>query len=138
MRSDRRGFTFVEILVAMAVFGVLTAVGVPRYRTFRERAYIASMRTELGSLRVAEEAYWAENMAYSTDTTSLDWNGSSLIQLTISSSDLAGGFTALARHTSAPGMQCATYVGKEATSTPSGEIICTAAAAPPGNAIPTP
>ena len=138
MRNSRKGFTFVEILVAMAFFGALTAVAVPKYRSFRERAFVATMRTELGSLRVAEEAHWAENMAYSTDTTSLDWNGSSGIQLTIASSDLTGGFFAIARHVSAPGTQCATYVGREATSTPSGEIVCTAATAPPGTAIPSP
>jgi len=124
MRRTNRGFTFVEILVAMAVFGVLTAVGVPRYRSYKERAYLASMRTELGSLRVAEEAFWAENMAYSADTTRLDWNGSSLVQVAISSSDFAGGFAAVASHVKAPGLQCSTFVGKEATVTASGDIVC--------------
>ncbi len=124
----RNGFTFVEVLVALAVFGALTAVAVPRYRTFKERAYLASLRTELGSLRVAQEAFWAENHLYSTDTTALDWNGSSKVALSLTAADPSAGFTAEARHALYPGAVCATYVGADAVNTASGDIICTAGA----------
>lgn len=124
--SKRHGFTFAEILVALAVFGVLTAVAVPRYRDFKERGYLASLKSELANLRVAEEAHWAEHQTYSTDTTALDWNGSSLVELSIASADLDGGFTAQARHTLSPGLSCVTAVGKEAVGVASGEIVCTA------------
>jgi prepilin-type N-terminal cleavage/methylation domain-containing protein len=123
--SRHRGFTFAEILVALAVFGALTAVAVPRYREYKERSYVASMKSELANLRIAEEAHWAEHQTYSSDTTSLDWNGSSHVQLTIASADLEGGFTAEARHILSPGLKCVTAVGKEAVSVPSGEIVCT-------------
>lgn len=131
----RSGFTFVEILVALAVFGALTAVAVPRYRLFKERAYVASMRTELGSLRVAQEAFWAENQLYTADTTALDWNGSSRIQLAISVSDPTAGYTAIAQHAQLPGAQCATYVGADATTTASGDIVCTGASAGTGAGV---
>lgn len=124
MSRNTRGFTFVEILVAMAVFGALTAIAVPRYRSYKDRAYMATMRTELGSLRIAEEAFWAEHMVYSTDTASLDWNGSSRVQLAITSSDLNYGFAATATHLLAPTLQCQTFVGREATTTASGDIVC--------------
>lgn len=128
MRPNKTGFTFVEILIAMAVFGILTSVAVPRYRLFKERAFLASMKSELGSLRVAQEAFWAENQAYTTDTAQLDWNGSADIKLALASSDPFGGFSAKATHTSAPTLQCATYVGKDATTSPSGDIVCTTTA----------
>ncbi|MBC7896666.1 MAG: prepilin-type N-terminal cleavage/methylation domain-containing protein [Cytophagaceae bacterium] len=139
MSRSTRGFTFVEILVAMLVFGALTAMAVPRYRTFKERAYLATLRTELGSLRVAEEAYWAEHMVYSTDTASLDWNGSSEIHLDIASSDLNHGYSAKATHLFAPSYECQTFLGREATTTASGDIICTAIgqSGPPAG-VPTP
>jgi prepilin-type N-terminal cleavage/methylation domain-containing protein len=122
----RPGFTFIEILIAMTVFGILTTVAVPRYRLFKERAYMASMKSELGSLRVAQEAFWAENLAYATDTTLLDWNGSGDVRLALASSDPSGGFSATATHVLAPNLSCATFVGREASTTASGDIICTA------------
>lgn len=135
MRRPRIGFTFVELLMAMTVLGVLSAVAVPRYRSFKERAYLAAMRTELGSLRVAEEAYWTENMAYSADTSSLDWNGSGHITLKISSLDLSSGYTAVASHSSAPSLQCATSVGRDASTAASGDIVCTTLGSSTGTGI---
>jgi prepilin-type N-terminal cleavage/methylation domain-containing protein len=133
--QTRRGFTFVELLVAVAVFGALTAVAVPRYHDFKERAYLSSMRSELGSLRVAQEAYWSENQTYSTDTTALDWNGSSLVTLNLSALNPGAGFTAEARHVRYPGALCATYVGSDAVSSASGEIICTASGSGVGSGL---
>ncbi len=130
----RRGFTFVELLVAMAVSGILAAVAVPRYRLFKERAYLANMKTELGNLRVAEEAFWAENHAYSADTTELDWNGSSDVDLTITVADPYAGFTATITHRSSSSLSCTTFVGRDATTTPSGDIVCTSLAASNGGA----
>lgn len=124
MSRNSRGFSFVEILVAMAVFGALTAIAVPRYRSYKDRAYMATMRTELGSLRVSEEAFWAENMVYSADTAALDWNGSSRVEIAIASSNLNYGFSAKATHQLAPTLQCQTFVGREARTTASGDIIC--------------
>lgn len=124
MSRTSRGFTFVEILVALSVFGALTAIAVPRYRNFKERAYVASMKSELGNLRVAEEAYWAEHLRYAADTTALDWNGSGLVKLEIMSDDLVAGYTATATHDNYPGTQCTTYVGRAMNGTPSGDIRC--------------
>ena len=125
MRRKTAGFTFVEILIALTMFGILTAVAVPRYRQFKERAFLATMKSELGSLRVAQEAFWAENQAYTADTAQLDWNGSSEIKLALASSDLFGGFTATATHLLAPSLSCSTSVGKDATTFASGDIVCT-------------
>ncbi|MGQ0649115.1 MAG: type IV pilin protein [Gemmatimonadaceae bacterium] len=135
MRRSVHGFTFVEILVALAVFGLLSAIAVPRYRLYRERAYLGALRSELGSLRVAEEAFWAENQSYSADTAQLDWNGSSQVSLSISSGDLTHGFSAIARHASVPNLQCATSVGAEATTTASGDIVCTLLTSGTGSGI---
>ncbi len=125
MSRPRSGFTFVELLVAMSVFGVLSAIAVPKYRLMREKAWTASMKTDLGDLRIAEEAYWAENQLYSADSTAIDWRSTSDIRVQISSTDFASGFQATAQHNAMPGSQCSMYVGREAIlGTPSGEIVC--------------
>lgn len=127
--TRRRGFTFVEILVAMLVFSALTAVAVPRYRGYKLKAYLTTMRTDLGQIRIAQEAHWADNKVYTSVLPDLDWRQTSDVTMSVTVTDPAAGYTAIATHAMAPGMQCATYVGSDATTTPSGDIICGPAAA---------
>jgi type IV pilus assembly protein PilA len=120
----RRGFTFVEILVAMLVFSALTAISVPRYRGYKLKAYLTTLRTDLGQMRIAEEAHWAEHQVYTTSLASLDWRQTSEVTMSVTATDPVHGFTAIATHSLAPGMQCSTSVGSDATTRPSGEIVC--------------
>jgi prepilin-type N-terminal cleavage/methylation domain-containing protein len=122
-RSNRRGFTFIELLVVMVVMGVLAAIGVPRIRSMKERAYQATLRSDLGALRTAEEAYFAENQRYTTDLTALDFRASSRVSITIQSQDPARGWRAEARHMwlTTP---CTTASGADADGVESGAIIC--------------
>lgn len=129
MPRPRTGFTFVELLVAMAVFGVLSAIAVPKYRLLREKAWTASMKADLGELRIAEESYWAEHQVYSPDSSAIDWRSTSDVSVQISSSDFSSGFQATAQHSAMPGSQCSMYVGRETLAgVPSGEIVCGTAA----------
>jgi type IV pilus assembly protein PilA len=137
--KNRRGFTFIELITVMVVMGVLCAMAVPRYRGYKARAYRGMMTSDLGNLRIAEEAYWAEHQAYATDTSALEFRGSSKVSVTLTSSDPFGGYTAIATHGSLPGEQCATYAGRDAVGVNDGDIICGPASAgvsPAGGATP--
>jgi prepilin-type N-terminal cleavage/methylation domain-containing protein len=134
MKKQRAGFTFIEILIAMLLMGALSAIAVPRYRNFKEKAYLATLKSDLGNLRIAQEAYWSENMVYAPDSTGLDWKPSSLVRISITSTDWADDFTATATHDNMPSAHCVTHVGRTGTVS-SGEIICHMTAAPGGSAI---
>ncbi|MCC7324491.1 MAG: prepilin-type N-terminal cleavage/methylation domain-containing protein [Gemmatimonadaceae bacterium] len=123
-RGTPRGFTFVEILVAMVVFSILTALAVARFRAMKERGYLAEMKTDLGNLRIAEEAYWADHGQYTINQALLDYRTGSRVTVTLTTSDPFAGFDAEAIHVSAPGVICKMYVGRAAAATPSGEVKC--------------
>jgi prepilin-type N-terminal cleavage/methylation domain-containing protein len=132
-RIDRRGFTFIELLIVMVVMGVLAGIGVPRIRNMKERSYQATLRNDLGALRTAEEAYYAENLRYTTDLTALDFRQSSNVEITIVTTDPQTGWSALARHIwlATP---CTTSVGADAVGVESGAIVCSNLALPSGGA----
>ncbi len=113
-----------EILVAMLVFSILVALAVSRYRNMKERGYLAEMKTDLGNLRVAEEAYWAEAGHYTVDQSLLDYRTGSRVTVVITTSDPFAGFDAEATHVGAPGVTCRMYVGRATSTTPSGDIAC--------------
>lgn len=113
----------IELLTVMVVIGLLATVGVPRIRSMKERSYQATLRSDLGALRTAQEAYYAENLHYATDVTSLEYRMSSNVTVTIESSDPLKGWKAQARHAwlSTP---CNTAAGAEADGVESGSIVC--------------
>jgi type IV pilus assembly protein PilE len=59
------GFTLVEVLITMAIMGILTAIAVPAYLGQREKAMRTEATTNLLILRQKMIDYYNENMCYS-------------------------------------------------------------------------
>jgi prepilin-type N-terminal cleavage/methylation domain-containing protein len=64
-----RGFTLVELLIVVAIVGVLAVVAGTAYRKYMDANRTAEVMAMLGELRVKEEAYRAENNSYLSTTT---------------------------------------------------------------------
>ncbi len=69
--NQRRGFTLIELLIVVVIIGILAAIAIPKFANTKEKAYIASMKSDLHNILTAEENYFADNMTYTTSTTSL-------------------------------------------------------------------
>ncbi|HXL33923.1 MAG TPA: prepilin-type N-terminal cleavage/methylation domain-containing protein [Gemmatimonadales bacterium] len=65
---NRTGFTLIEILIVLVIIGLLAAIAIPKFGNTKEKAYIASMKSDLRNLVTAEEAYFADSTAYSEQT----------------------------------------------------------------------
>lgn len=120
----RTGFTIVELLTVMLVIGALSSMAVPRFREYKARALIATMQSDLGNLKIAQESYWAEHLRYATDTARLELRISANVAISITSQDVTGGYTAVATHSNVPGQQCQTAMGREASPREPGAVIC--------------
>ncbi len=136
MTTQRRGFTFAELLVVLALIGLLAGIGIPRYHSLKTRAYTAALRTDLGTLRVAQEAYYAEHQRYATDVGVLDFKASSDVAVTISSSDPMAVCTATSRHALGTDV-CTTATGHDLGDAENGAVHCEADV-PTGIATPEP
>jgi prepilin-type N-terminal cleavage/methylation domain-containing protein len=66
-RRRRRGFSLIELLTVMAVIGLLAAIGIPRYRDMKRRAYFANIVSDFNTVRVASYNYFADNSSYPPD-----------------------------------------------------------------------
>ena len=58
--KPKDGFTLVEILVVIAVLGLLAAIAIPQFIRYRSEAIDAEMKSDLRNASVAIEAYYAK------------------------------------------------------------------------------
>ncbi len=117
----RRGFTLIELLVVVGIVGVLAAIAIPQFGSYRERGFRARIQSDARNAATAEEAYFAEANTYSADCTTLPGFTKS-DGVTITCTGDASAFTITTSHPGAPAFQC-TYSSNPGAGNPN--LVCT-------------
>jgi len=61
-RPKQKGFTLIELMIVIAIIGILAAIAVPQYQMYRARGFMATVRSDTKNLHTAVQAYIAENL----------------------------------------------------------------------------
>lgn len=59
-----RGFTLVEVLIAIAIIGVLAAIAIPAYGDYVEKTRIYGAVQDISSMSISIKQYWLDAGAY--------------------------------------------------------------------------
>jgi len=66
----RKGFTLIELLIVVVIIGILAAIAIPKFANTKEKAYLASMKSDLRNMATTQEAYFADFQTYVSGTAS--------------------------------------------------------------------
>lgn len=67
----KQGFTFIELMMAVAIIGILAAAAVPKLMAAADQAKAARIQSDLGTIGAAMEMYYAQNGTYPSDLEAL-------------------------------------------------------------------
>ena len=113
--KNQKGFTLIELMIVVAIIGILAAIAIPNFRNYQMKAKAAEASTNLGNIKTAQEAYLAEHDAYLACAA----NPAAGIPVTPVAFDAGGGFAAIGFAPSGPvRYQYAVTVTAPAAATP--------------------
>lgn len=96
--GEESGFSLLELLVVVAILGILVAAALPRFAEFRAAAYDSRSQQDLRNLAAAEELYRSSSPTYADDTAQLSgFAASEGVEIALESAD-ENGFVATATH----------------------------------------
>lgn len=65
MQRQQHGLTLIEVLIALAIVGILSAIALPSYRDYVMRGRLAEAFSVLGTVQPNAEQFWSNQRTYS-------------------------------------------------------------------------
>ena len=60
LRRSQKGFTLIELMIVVAIIGILAAIAIPNFLRFQLKAKSSEGKANIAAIRTAEESYHAE------------------------------------------------------------------------------
>ncbi|MBW2622799.1 MAG: prepilin-type N-terminal cleavage/methylation domain-containing protein [Deltaproteobacteria bacterium] len=99
-QRSQKGFTLIELMIVVAIIGILAAIAIPQFNSYRRKAQDSAAKSALKNLATAQENYYATENTYTATRGNLSgWTVESNVAVTIAGANLTG-WSATASHTS--------------------------------------
>lgn len=71
LKLNQKGFSLVELMVVVAIIGILATIGIPQYQKFMAKARQAEAKGHLNSIFQGESSFFTEYNGYTTNLSAI-------------------------------------------------------------------
>ena len=75
MLKGKKGFTLIELMIVVAIIGILAAIAIPNFLKFQAKSKMSEAKTNLGAIYTGQLSYFGEQNSYG-DFVAINWSPS--------------------------------------------------------------
>ena len=61
LKKGQKGLTLIELLIVVAIIGILAAIAIPQFSAYRQKAFNAAAQSDLKTIKTSLEGYYTDN-----------------------------------------------------------------------------